>query len=113
MLTIVWHTLARLRGQVFGWGLALFLLGMMSVARYDVMRENQEVIQELVKGSAGQFISMFGDPDKLTSPEGFLSLAFFSFLPLVVGVFAVLTGSGLITADEENGTLDLLLAHPV
>src|SRR5207302_6238091 len=55
----------------------------------------------------------FGDASKLTSPEGFLSLAFFSFMPLVVGVFAVLAGSGLLAADEENGTLDLVLAHPV
>src|SRR5438045_8365662 len=56
---------------------------------------------------------MFGDPTKLMSPEGFLSLAFFSYLPLVLGVFAVLAGSGLLVADEENGTLDLVLAHPV
>ena len=37
----------------------------------------------------------------------------FSYLPLVLGVFAVLAGSGLVVADEESGTLDLVLAHPV
>src|SRR5207248_8557932 len=68
---------------------------------------------EILKGSAGRFIGMFGDPTKLMSPEGFLSLAFFSYLPLIMGVFAVLAGSGLLAADEENGTLDLILAHPV
>jgi ABC-2 type transport system permease protein len=34
-------------------------------------------------------------------------------LPLLLGVFAVIVGSGLIAGDEENGTLDLILAHPV
>jgi ABC-2 type transport system permease protein len=34
-------------------------------------------------------------------------------MPLIVGVFAVIIGSGLIVGDEENGTLDLILAHPV
>jgi ABC-2 type transport system permease protein len=112
-MTIFRYTLARFRGQVVGWGLALFLLGLLSVVRYEFMRENQEAVQQLVQGSAGQFIAAFGDPSKLTSPAGFLSLAFFSYLPLVLGVFAVLAGSGLLAADEEAGTLDLVLAHPV
>src|SRR6185436_1061857 len=47
------------------------------------------------------------------TPGGFLSLAFFSYMPLVLGVFAVLGGTGLIVADEESGTLDLVLAHPI
>jgi ABC-2 type transport system permease protein len=111
--TIFGYTLGRFRGQVLGWGLALFILGLLSAARYDVMRENQKTIQELVKGSAGKFLRMFGEPSQLTTPEGFLSLAFFSYLPLVLGVFAVLAGSGLLAADEEGGTLDLVLAHPV
>ena len=113
MKTIFRYTLSRFYGQILGWGLALFLLGVMSVARYDIMRENQEPIKEILKGSAGRLIGMFGDPTKLMSPEGFLSLAFFSYLPLILGVFAVLAGSGLLAADEENGTLDLILAHPV
>jgi ABC-2 type transport system permease protein len=113
MGTIFRYTLTRFSGQILGWGLALFLLGWLSVARYDIMRENQESIKEILKSSAGQVIRMFGDPSKLMRPEGFLSLAFFSFMPLILGVFAVLGGSGLLAAAEENGTLDLILAHPV
>jgi ABC-2 type transport system permease protein len=77
------------------------------------MRDNQEVVQRLVKGSARQLIGLFGDPDRMTRPDGFLSIAFFAYMPLVLGVFAVLAGSGLLAADEENGTLDLVLAHPI
>jgi ABC-2 type transport system permease protein len=113
MTTIFRYALARFRGQILGWGLALFLLGVITVARYDVMQDNQATIRQLISGSAGQFIRMFGDPARLTTPEGFLSLALFSYLPLVMGVFAVLAGSGLLAADEENGTLDLILAYPV
>jgi ABC-2 type transport system permease protein len=113
VLTIFRYTLGRFRGQILGWGLALLLLGVMSVARYGIWRENQELIQEMLKGSAGRFVNMFGDPDKLSSPAGFLSLALFAYLPIILGVYAVLAGSGLLVADEENGTLDLVLAHPV
>jgi ABC-2 type transport system permease protein len=112
-MTIFRYTLARFRGQILGWGLALFLLGLLSVVRYEFVRDNQEAIRQLIQGSARNFIAAFGNPDKLTSPSGFLSTAFFSYMPLVLGVFAVLAGSGLLAADEEAGTLDLVLAHPV
>lgn len=113
MATIFHYAMARLRGQIFGWGVALFFMGALAVVRYDLMQGNRELIRQLMKGSVGQFVRMFGDIDRLTTPAGFLSLAFFSYMPLVLGVFAVLNGSGLIVADEESGTLDLVLAHPV
>jgi ABC-2 type transport system permease protein len=113
VVTIFRYSLARLRGQVLGWGLALFLIGMLTVWRYNIVQDNQALIRQLLEGSVGMVVSMFGDVARLTTPAGFLSLALFSFLPLVLGVFAILAGSGLVVADEENGTLDLLLAHPV
>lgn len=113
MATTFRYALARLLGQILGWGLALFVMGALAVVRYDLMQGNRELIRQLMKGSVGQIVRMFGDIDRLTTPAGFLSLAFFSYMPLVLGVFAVLNGSGLIVADEENGTLDLVLAHPV
>jgi ABC-2 type transport system permease protein len=113
MLTIFGYTATRFRGQALCWGLVLFLLGLMTVARYDVIMENQELLQQMMSGSAARVASLFGDPARLTSPDGFLSMSFFSFMPLILGVFAVLAGSGLVAADEENGTLDLVLAHPV
>jgi ABC-2 type transport system permease protein len=113
MTTIFRAALRRLRGQIIGWGLALCLLSVLTAARYEIVRENQEQMRQLLKGSAGKVAAMFGDTSKLTTPEGFLSLSLFSYLPLVLGVFAVLAGSGLLAADEEAGTLDLILAHPV
>jgi ABC-2 type transport system permease protein len=112
-MTIFLHALAWFRGQILGWGLALLMMGVLTVVRYNIVQDNQEPIRQLLQGSVGSFIRMFGDVDRLTTPGGFLSLALFSYLPLVLGVFAVLAGSGLVVADEENGTLDLVLAHPV
>src|SRR5262249_8736448 len=57
--------------------------------------------------------SLGGDVNNLAHPPSYLALRYFSLLPLILGVYAVLTGSGLLVADEENGTLDLVLAHPV
>jgi ABC-2 type transport system permease protein len=113
MITIFLHALGKLRGQILGWGLALCVMSAFAVVRYNLMMENQQAIRQILAGSVGDFVRMFGDIDRLTTPGGFLSLAFFAYMPLVLGVFAVLTGGGLLVADEENGTLDLLLAHPI
>jgi ABC-2 type transport system permease protein len=37
----------------------------------------------------------------------------FSMMPIIIGIFAVMVGSGLIVSDEERGRLDLIMAHPV
>jgi ABC-2 type transport system permease protein len=113
MLTIWTYTLARFRGQVLGWGACLCLMALLSVARSEIILENRGQIRQLVQGSGGKMIAMFADLDKLTSPEGILSLSFFAYMPLILGVFAVLAGGGLLAADEEAGTLDLVLAHPL
>ena len=113
MRTIFLDRLAHFRGQVLGWGLATFLMSVLTVIRYNIFQDNQEPIRQLLAGEVGDLIRMFGDVTRLTTPGGFLSLALFSFLPLVLGAFAVLAGSGLVVADEESGTLDLVLAHPV
>ena len=58
MLTVFRYALVRFRGQILGWGLALFILGVITVARYDIMRDNQEALREVVKGSAGKAMGM-------------------------------------------------------
>jgi ABC-2 type transport system permease protein len=48
------------------------------------------------------------------SPPGYLQGTVFALLgPLLVLMMAVSTGTRAVAGDEEAGTLDLLLAHPV
>ena len=107
------HKLARLRGSILGFGLALFALGWPLLSAYEVIRREQEKVAELAKNFKGMITALGGDVNNLASPANYLSMRYFSFLPLILGVFAVLAGSGLVATDEENGTLDLILAHPI
>ena len=61
MRTIFLYTLARFRGQVLGWGLATFLMGVLAVIRYNIFQDNQELIRQLLAGAVGDLIRMFGD----------------------------------------------------
>jgi ABC-2 type transport system permease protein len=113
MPTIFRYTLVRFRGQIFGWGLALLVLGFPIISTYDVVIKEQEKIKEVAGNFAPLIAAMGGDLDKIASPSTYLTMRCFTFMPLILGLFAVLGGSGLLVSDEENGTLDLVLAHPV
>lgn len=113
MRTIFRYTLSRFRGQILGWGIAILLLGLMLMWFYPSIAEQQETFEQLLEIYPPELSAFFGDLSAMATPEGFLSVEYFSYMPLILGIFAVLMGSGLLVSDEENGTLDLVLAHPV
>lgn len=113
MSTLFRYTLTRFRGQILGWGVTLALLGAYLMSFYDTMAAQQEQLMRLFKNYPPELLAFFGDIGTIFKPEGYLTVEFFSYMPLVIGIYAVLAGSGLLASDEENGTLDLVLAHPV
>ena len=113
MTTVFRYTLARFRGQIIGWAISIFLLGLLVVSFYDVIVENQAKFTELFDAYPPEMMAFLGDISTISTPEGYLSLEYFSLMPLILGIFAVLAGSGLIASDEEKGRLDLVLAYPV
>jgi len=113
MITVFRHSLRRFRGQILGWGIGLALLAILLVSIYDSFAVEQEQLQALIEAYPPEFTAFFGGLSDFATPEGFLSVEFFSYMPLILGIFAVLIGSGLLVSDEEQGTLDLIMAHPV
>jgi len=113
MMTVFRYALRRFRGQILGWGIALALLGVLLVSMYDSFAAELEQFEELLKMYPPEVSAFIGDMSTMTTPEGWVSVEFFSYMPLILGIFAVLTGSGLLVSHEENGTLDLIMAHPV
>lgn len=107
------YAVAGLRWQILGWGLAMFLLSVLLVIRHDKLVGSKEKLKDLLDSPLGDMIKYFGDKDTMFTTQGFLNLEVFSMLPLILGIFVVLIGSGLLAVDEEKGTLDLILAHPV
>jgi ABC-2 type transport system permease protein len=108
--------LARLRGQILGWGIAMLLLGLTSVPFYDGIVDLAESLDQFLQSFPPELMALFGNFSMAAyvTPEGFLGLQYFDLMAiLILGIFAILIGSGLIASDEENGRLDLILAHPV
>ncbi len=112
--TIFRYSLRGFRGQILGWGLAIAALGLLIVPFYNVFAEQQGDFLQMIKSYPPEFLAFFGgDAVSIATPEGFVGMYGFSMLPLVIGFFGLLAGSGIIAADEEHGRLDLMIAHPV
>lgn len=106
------HTLIRFRGRILAWGLGLAALGLFIVPFYDVYLEREEQMLQLLEVYPPEVMAFFGGMVAINTPEGFLD-GQLATLPVILGIFAVLAGSALLARDEENGRLDLILAHPV
>jgi ABC-2 type transport system permease protein len=113
MLTVLRFSLARNRGQILGWGLTLFALGLMMVSFFDTIEQAQDQFNQLLEVYPEEFLAFFGDITAMTTPKGYLEVELFSYLPLILGIFAAMGGSGLIVGDEEGGRLDMILGQPV
>jgi ABC-2 type transport system permease protein len=108
------YSLRSFRGQILGWGLGIGALGLLLVSFYDVFAAQQSDFMQMIEAYPPEFLAFFGgDAASLATPSGFLGMYGFAMLPLVIGFFGLLAGSGLVAADEERGRLDLILAHPV
>jgi len=113
MTTIFRYTLRRFRGQILGWGIGLALLAVLLISIYDSFASEFDQFEELLALYPAEITAFIGDITSMATPEGWVSVEFFSYMPLILGIFGVLMGSGLLVSHEESGTLDLIMAHPV
>jgi ABC-2 type transport system permease protein len=108
------YTITGMRWQIIGWGLGVALYGLMVIPMYESLGADPGKFQQMIAGYPPEFLAFFGaDVNSPLTPAGFLGMYAFSMLPVILGVFSIIAGSGLIVNDEERGRLDLIIAHPV
>ncbi len=107
------HTLRRLRGQIIGWSIGLGVYSWLMVSLFDSI-VNIEGFEELMASYPPELLSFFGDSMlAITTPVGYIDIYYFLYMPIIIGIFVVGVGANLLVGDEENGTLDLIMAYPV
>jgi ABC-2 type transport system permease protein len=111
---ILVQTLRERRRSLLWWTLGLAALVVLNVAFYPSVRDDQ-ALSDYAKDLPESVRALFaGGELDLTSPAGYLNSQIFALLaPLVLLIFAIGAGAGFVAGEEERGTLDLLLAHPV
>jgi ABC-2 type transport system permease protein len=106
-------TLRDLRGQVLGWGIGIGLVGLLIVAIYPSFKDQVSGMIDLLNNYPPAVAAFFGDMAQIGQFHGWVNVEFFSWIPPILAIFAVGAGTGLIAGEEEKGTLDLLLSHPL
>ena len=94
--------------------LGLAALIALNVAFYPSVRDD-EALSDYAKDLPESVRALFaGGELDLTSPAGYLNSQIFALMaPLILLIFTIGAGAGVVAGEEERGTLDLLLAHPV
>lgn len=118
-----------MNGSVFvetlrrGWRTALYWgMGLAFYALYVVMifgtdegtrAEIADLMATKLPGFIGQAFGIPDDVNFLISTMGFLSFTYFTYVSLILAVWAVLTGLGVTANDEDSGTMNMILALPL
>jgi ABC-2 type transport system permease protein len=108
-------TLRDLSRGFLWWSAGLGGLVALMVSVYPTVRDNPELnrLVQQYPEALKAFIS-FGGAVDYVSGAGYLGSELFSFMiPLLFLIAAIGNGAGAIAGEEERGTLELLLAHPV
>jgi ABC-2 type transport system permease protein len=114
--------LASLAGRAFAdrlhstlaWTIGLAAMVALQLAVYPSIREQAEEFRDLIDAYPPAFKAFFDVQGDFTSGPGFLAAEVFGFLaPLCLIAVAIGHLAGATAAEEERGTLDLLLANPV
>lgn len=116
MTALVRYLLWRRRRTLLAWSMGMVFLVLVTVGFYPSIRDQAEEFQRLIDQAPSGLIAAFGITDDLdiASPAGYLSGRLFGFIgPLCLIIVGVGVGAGVTAGDEEDGRLEILLAHPV
>jgi ABC-2 type transport system permease protein len=94
-------------------GVVFYVTLLMSV--YPSIRHSAGQLQGYIHSLPAAFRAAFlGPGGDFSSPVGFVNVELLSWLaPVVLIAFAVATAARSLAGEEEDGTLSLLLAHPI
>jgi ABC-2 type transport system permease protein len=107
--SIFTKTLRGYRVPILAWGIGL---GLIIYAYYAT------ILSQLAGSSAAQLqqianqFSFFGETARADTPGGYITYKIMGSVPLVLGIWAVLTGARMTRGEEESGALDILLSTP-
>jgi ABC-2 type transport system permease protein len=108
------ETLRERRRSLLWWGLGIVGLVGLTVAFYPSVKEStglSDYAKDLPESLRGLFVG--GEIDLTTGPGYLNSQVFAVTAPLILLIFSIGAGARAIAGEEEQGTLDFLLAHPL
>lgn len=114
MLSIIkWGLLAR-RWSTIWWCIGIVSLIGINVLLYPSFRDQSAQLEQSFSQIPEAAKALFTDTGDFLSPVGYLSSQiYYLMLPLILSILTISMGSSLVTKEEQEGTLELLLSRPI
>ncbi len=105
MLNLLKHEMQSRWGAIIGWGIGLALFGAMYIAIYPEAGPAMATLADL---SIYQAMGI-----EMGSFEGFIASSVVQFIPIILGIYAIITSTQTLAGEEDDGTLELVLTMPL
>ncbi|GAB5494120.1 MAG: ABC transporter permease [Phototrophicaceae bacterium] len=105
MFNLFKHELTSRWVSILGWGIGLVLFSAMYIVIYPDMADQMGDLADL---SVYQAMGI-----DLTSFAGFIASLVVQIMPIILGVNVIMMATATLAGEEENGTLELVVAMPL
>jgi len=102
------------RRSIIYFTIGMFLWGFMITALYPAVSD-VEAFSEYWTQFPDTLKNLFGGHDiNILKPEGYITLEYYQlFLPIILAAFALGFAAFCVVKARENGTMEILLTHPI
>ncbi len=109
MLKLLIDELRNRRTAIIGWGLGIAIFAGYIIILYPEFAEPMQNFN-FEDIAIYQALGDFGD---MASFKGFVTAEVFTFLPILLAIYAIVNGTGTLAGEEDDGTLEPILALPL
>lgn len=114
MIPIIKWTLWQRRMSTIWWSIGSFGLIFINMIFYPTFKDQAAELEKSFESLPDAAVQLFGGSTDFFSPVGFLnSQIFFLMLPMILVILAIGLGSSLVGREEEDLTIEPILARPV
>ncbi|HMH30936.1 MAG TPA: ABC transporter permease subunit, partial [Methylomirabilota bacterium] len=114
MKPIIYWGVRDRRWTIFGWSLGISLYAALIVLVYSSIGDQAQALSQVTDNLPATAKALFSDTNDLLSPIGYLSSKlYYLMMPMLFTILAIILSSQLFSREEQNGTMELLLARPV
>jgi ABC-2 type transport system permease protein len=99
------HELFSRKIAIVGWGIGLALFSAIYIGVYPAMADQMAAFAEVeIYKSLGFDMGSFA---------GYIASVVVGIMPVILGVFVIMLSTGTLAGEEDNGTLELIVAMPL
>ncbi|MCL4261746.1 MAG: ABC transporter permease subunit [Anaerolineae bacterium] len=108
MFRLLWQELRFRRNGIIGWGIGVSFYAILYVGLYPSFGD------QLALFDMGEmaFYEALGITD-MTSFSGYVASTYVNLAPILLSIYAILSGSGTLAGEEDEGKLELMVTLPI